>query len=265
MKVALGQFVVKREWQENAQACINMMAQAREASADLLVLPEAVLATDMTNPDWIREAAQPLNGPFLTQLLTASQGQTLTTVFGMHVPGDSHKVFNVLVVIRDGKILAEYRKLHLYDAFSMQESARVEAGQDVPPLVPVAGMNVGLMTCYDVRFPEMARRLVLDGADVLVVPSAWVRGPLKEMHWDLLTRTRALENTCYVLAVGECGARNIGNSMVIDPLGVPISRAAESPALIVADLDPQRIAAARALLPVLENRRFARPELDPAR
>ncbi len=75
MKVALGQFVVKREWQENAQACINMMAQAREASADLLVLPEAVLATDMTNPDWIREAAQPLNGPFLTQLLTASQGR----------------------------------------------------------------------------------------------------------------------------------------------------------------------------------------------
>ncbi len=59
---------------------------------------------------------------------------------------------------------------------------------------------------------------------MLVLPSAWVKGPLKEMHWDLLTRTRALENTCYVVAVGECGMRNIGNSMVVDPLGVPISR-----------------------------------------
>jgi len=265
MKVALGQFAVKREWQENATTCLSMMDQASRADADLLVLPEAVLASDITNPDLILEAAQPLDGPFLSQLLVASKGTRLTTVLGMHVPGNSHKVFNVLVVIRDGKLMAEYRKLHLYDAFAMQESTRVEAGEQVPPLVEVAGMKVGLMTCYDVRFPELARRLVLDGADVLVLPSAWVKGPLKEMHWDLLTRTRALENTCYVVAVGECGTRNIGNSMVVDPLGVPISRAAESHALIFAELDPQRIATARAMLPVLDNRRFSRPELDASR
>lgn len=265
MKVALGQFAVQREWQENATTCLNIMEQASRAEADLLVLPEAVLASDITNPDSILEAAQPLDGPFLSQLLTASKGKRLTTVLGMHVPGSDNKVFNVLVVIRDGKVVAEYRKLHLYDAFAMQESKRVEAGQQVPPLVDVAGMKVGLMTCYDVRFPELARRLALDGAEVLVLPSAWVKGPLKEMHWDLLTRTRALENTCYVVAVGECGARNIGNSMVVDPLGVPISRAAESQALIFAELDPQRIATARKMLPVLDNRRFSRPELDGTR
>jgi len=127
----------------------------------------------------------------------------------------------------------------------------------------VAGMKVGLMTCYDVRFPELARRLVLDGADVLVLPAAWVKGPLKEMHWELLTTARALENTCYMVAVGECGPRNIGNSLVIDPLGVAIAKAPESAALVFADLDPQRIAYARSVLPVLENRCFARPELKP--
>ena len=117
------------------------------------------------------------------------------------------------------------------------------------------------MTCYDVRFPELARRLALDGAEVLVLPAAWVKGPLKEMHWELLTTARALENTCYMVAVGECGPRNIGNSLVVDPLGVAIAKAPESTALVFAELDPQRIAYARSVLPVLENRRFARPEL----
>jgi len=128
--------------------------------------------------------------------------------------------------------------------------------------VEVDGMKVGLMTCYDIRFPELARRLVLDGADLLVLPAAWVKGPLKEMHWEVLVTARALENTCYVVAVGECGPRNIGNSLVVDPLGVAIARAAEGPALVFADLDPQRIQDVRRALPVLANRRFARPELD---
>jgi len=138
----------------------------------------------------------------------------------------------------------------------------VTAGNEVPPLVEVDGMKVGLMTCYDIRFPELARRLVLDGADLLVLPAAWVKGPLKEMHWEVLVTARALENTCYVVAVGECGPRNIGNSLVVDPLGVAIARAAEGPALVFADLDPQRIQDVRRALPVLANRRFARPELD---
>jgi predicted amidohydrolase len=167
----------------------------------------------------------------------------------------------VLISIRNGEIISEYQKLHLYDAFSSQESKNVTAGDEVPPLVNVAGFNVGLMTCYDVRFPELARRLVLDGADVLVLPAAWVKGPLKEMHWEVLVTARALENTTYMVAVGECGERNIGNSMVVDPLGVAIARAAEAPALVFAELDKDRLAHARKVLPVLANRRFGLPQL----
>ncbi|MTD26868.1 deaminated glutathione amidase [Erwinia sp. J316] len=261
IKVALGQFAVRREWQENARICVDLMQQAQQQGARLLVLPEAVLARDISDPDLAVKSAQPLDGPFLSQLLAASSNNTLTTVLTLHVPGNDGRVWNALVVIRAGEIVARYDKLHLYDAFAVQESRNVSAGDRVPPLVEVDGLNVGLMTCYDIRFPELARRLALDGADLLVLPAAWVRGPLKEMHWEVLITARALENTCYVVAAGECGPRNIGNSMVVDPLGVAVARAAEGPALVLADIDPQRIADARRALPVLLNRRFGRPEL----
>ncbi|MBK0031943.1 deaminated glutathione amidase [Erwinia sp. S43] len=261
MKVAAGQFAVRREWQENAEICIGLMHDAVGEGASLLVLPEAVLARDNDNPDWGVRSAQPLDGPFVNQLLSASQQNTLTTILTLHVPDGEGRVFNTLIAIRCGEIIARYNKLHLYDAFAMQESRNVSAGDELPPLIDVEGIKVGLMTCYDLRFPEMARRLVLDGASLLVLPAAWVRGPHKEMHWEVLVTARALENTCYVLAVGECGPRNIGNSLLVDPLGIATVRAAEVPALLTAEVDPQRIVAVRQALPVLANRRFAPPEL----
>ncbi len=262
MKVAMGQFAVAREWRQNAATCCSLMRQAHEAGAVLLVLPEAILAGDINDPGLAVREAQPLDGPFLTQLRQASQESALTTIFSMHIPDGPQRAVNAQIALRQGEIIARYDKLHLYDAFAMQESKRVNAGNRVPPLVDVGGMKVGMMTCYDIRFPELARRLALDGADVLVLPSAWVRGPLKEHHWEVLATARALENTCYLIAVGECGARNIGNSMIVDPLGVIIARAAEEPALVFAELEAQRLASARQRLPVLANRRFARPQLD---
>jgi deaminated glutathione amidase len=266
MKVALGQFAVSREWTDNLQTTQNLMRQAARQGADLLVLPEGILARDIADPDLVRRAAQPLDGPFLSAVLALSREMALTTMMTIHVPStEDGRVWNVLVAIRDGEIIAQYRKLHLYDAFTMKESRNVLPGDGVPPLVEVAGMQVGLMTCYDVRFPELARRLVLDGADVLVLPAAWVKGPLKEAHWNVLVTARALENTCYMVAVGECGERNIGQSLVVDPLGVAIARATEAPALVIAELDPQRISYAREVLPVLQNRCFDRPQLTKAR
>ncbi|WP_174868630.1 deaminated glutathione amidase [Pectobacterium polaris] len=262
MKVALGQFAVDREWQQNATTIAEFMLSAQQNGADLLVLPEGVLARDITNPNMVLTAAQPLDGPFISHLLEASKGSNLTTMLCVHIPNGGGKVWNTLLALRNGEIVAQYRKLHLYDAFSVQESENVLAGEEVPPLLTIAGLNVGLMTCYDIRFPELARRLVLDGADVLVLPSAWIKGPLKEAHWELLVRARALENTTYLVAVGECGVKNIGNSMVVDPLGVVVVQAPETPALIYANIDPERLAYARQILPVLANRRFSTPTLE---
>lgn len=262
MKVALGQFAVSRVWQENAETCRSLMKEAGAAGADLLILPEGILARDIADPQIVLKSAQPLDGPFVTQLLEASRGSAMTVMMTIHVPATGEpRVWNVLVAFKDGKILAEYRKLHLYDAFSAKESTNVTPGGEIPPLVEVAGLKVGLMTCYDLRFPELARRLAVDGADLIALPAAWVKGPLKESHWEVLVTARALENTLYVVAVGECGERNIGASMVVDPLGVITARAGEAATLLFAEIDPKRLDHARQVLPVLANRRFARPEL----
>lgn len=261
MYVAVGQFAVTPRWQENAETCVSLMAQAARQGASLLVLPEALLARDDNDPDLSVKSAQPLDGGFLTLLLAESARNRLTTVLTIHVPSTTGRAVNTLVVVRGGKIVAQYAKLHLYDAFSIRESRRVDAGTLVPPLIEIDGIRLGLMTCYDLRFPEMALSLALAGAQVLVLPAAWVKGPLKEHHWATLLAARALDTTCYLVAAGECGNKNIGQSRVVDPLGVTLAAAAEAPALLFAEISPERIAHARAQLPVLTNRRFAPPQL----
>ena len=261
MIVAVGQFAVTADWHENARLCVELMAQSARQGAALLVLPEALLARDDNDPDLSVKSAQPLDGGFLTLLLAESKSNRLTTILTVHVPTIQGRAENTLVVLREGKIIAHYAKLHLYDAFNVQESRLVDPGNQGPPLIEIDGIRFGLMTCYDLRFPEMALSLAIAGADALVLPAAWVKGPLKEHHWATLLTARALDTTCYVVASGECGNKNIGQSRVVDPLGVTIAAAGESPALLMAEIDRARIALARRQLPVLRNRRFAPPQL----
>lgn len=259
MKVALGQFAVAPDWETNQRQCLDLIAQAKAGGAELLLLPEGILAQDINNPELLPQTAQPLDGPFMEGLRAASHGIAIAGC--VNVPDGHGRFYNTQFVLRDGAFIAQYRKLHLYDAFSMKESQRTSPGLELPPVVQIGDMKVGLMTCYDVRFPELARHLALAGAEAILLPAAWVRGLMKERHWEIMAVARALENTCYVVAVGECGARNCGASMVVDPLGVIALALGESPALGFATLDRERIAHARRVLPVLQNRRFADPVL----
>ncbi|MEO3828069.1 nitrilase-related carbon-nitrogen hydrolase [Actinomadura sp. B10D3] len=261
MRIAVGQFASTEDWQTNLKTCMGLIDEAAEDGADLLVLPEDSLALFIEEPERIAEAAQPLDGPFVTGLRARTEGSPTTVVAGVHEPAGDGKVFNTLVAVQDGELAAVYRKVHLYDAFGARESDRVAPGDGEPVVLDCAGWRVGLMTCYDVRFPEMARLLVDAGAEVLAVPAAWVRGPAKEWHWQVMVTARALENTCYVAASGECGRRNIGSSMVVDPLGIVRDRLGERPGLLWAIADRDELADARGLLPVLANRRF---RVDPS-
>lgn len=253
MKVAVGQFAVTPDAQQNAQTCVELMANAASQNAALLVLPEALLARCDSDPDMSVKSAQPLNGDYVQRLREESARNRLTTLLTIHTPTREGRAANTLIALRGGEIIAQYQKIHLYDAFAMQESRLVDAGSALPPLIEVEGMKVGLMTCYDLRFPEMALSLAL--------PAAWVRGPLKEHHWATLLAARALDTTCYMVASGECGNRNIGQSRVVDPLGVTIAAAGECPDLIFAEISAHRVAQVREQLPVLKNRRFAAPQL----
>ncbi|MFJ6564222.1 nitrilase-related carbon-nitrogen hydrolase [Streptomyces sp. NPDC091412] len=257
MRIAVGQFAAGPDWKDNLTACRDLATGADRGGADLLVLPEGVLARFTEDRHRIREVAQPLDGPFVTELAAATAHSATTVVVGIHEPSDDGRVFNTLVVLRAGEPIARYRKIHLYDAFGDQESANVRPADEPPVVVDVAGTKVGLMTCYDVRFPELARLLTDAGAEVLALPAAWVRGPAKERHWEVMITARALENTCWVAASGECGPRNIGDSLIVDPLGTVRSRLTTAQGLAFAEADPQVTAAARSTLPVLANRRFA--------
>lgn len=118
MYVAVGQFAVTPDWQVNALQCVNLMTQARQKGASLLVLPEALLARDDNDPDLSVKSAQPLDGDFLQPLLTESVGNAMTTILTVHVPSAPGRAVNTLVAIRDGVIIARYAKLHLYDQHS---------------------------------------------------------------------------------------------------------------------------------------------------
>lgn len=261
MRVAAGQFIVTPEWQVNAQSCVALMRAAAEAGVSLLVLPEALLARSDNDPDMSVRSAQPLDGGFMQTLLAQSRSDMLTTILTIHTPSGEGRARNTLVALCGGEVIAHYHKVHLYDAFSIQESKRVDAGDALPPLIEVDDCKVGLMTCYDLRFPELAMTLALEGAEILALPAAWVRGPLKEHHWATLLAARALDTTCYMVASGECGTRNIGQSRIIDPLGVTLAGATAEPQLIVSVIQREHLLNVRQQLPVLANRRFALPQL----
>ncbi len=254
--VRAAQFAASIDWPDNVRSVGAAIEEAERDQVDLLVLPEGVLARFIDQKERIREHAQPLDGPFVTQVTELTRGRHVTVVLGTHESSATDKPYNTLVAIRDAELLAVYRKVHLYDAFATLESDNVTASDGVPPLVDVAGFQVGLMTCYDVRFPELARLLTLQGADVLVLPAAWVRGPFKEHHWKTLVTARALDNTVYLVASGECGEANIGQSMVVDPLGVTVAQADDGPGAATAVVTRRRIEEARSRLPVLRNYRF---------
>ncbi len=179
-------------------------------------------------------------------------------VAGFVETADATHVSNALVAVTPaGAVAATYRKVHLYDAFGQRESDWVAAGPiEQPETFAWEGFTVGMQTCYDIRFPEMTRRLVDAGADLVVVPSEWVRGPLKEHHWRVLLTARALENTVYLAAADHAPPVGVGNSMVLDPMGVELATIGEEIGIAVADLDPRRIESVRATNPALALRRF---------
>ncbi|GGK60403.1 nitrilase-related carbon-nitrogen hydrolase [Ornithinimicrobium pekingense] len=262
MRIAVGQLRVARDPQENLKRIEDLTVQAAGARARLLLLPEGLISRDAQDPDATRAGAQDPDGPFVSELLEISRRHGMALAGTVHLKhGD--KVVNAFLVADRGALAARYDKLHLYDAFNDKESDKVTAGDDYPPVVEIDGVRLGLVTCYDLRFPEHSRHLALNGAQVLLVSAAWVRGSLKEHHWMTLCTARALDNTAYVVASGEISERNVGLSCVVDPMGRVISAAAETEDLIVADLEPQRVADVRAKLPVLANARFAPPTLQP--
>ena len=260
MRVAVLQVTAGDDKVANLAALVRRIDEAAGAGATLLVGPEAAMH-GFGSPDLpLAPIAESLDGPFVTGVREAARRNRVTVVSGMFesVPDSTDRAFNTVVAVGpDGSLLGRYRKQHLFDALGWMESKRLAPGNADERLVLGCGdFTVGVMTCYDLRFPELARALVDDGCDLLAVPSAWVAGPLKEDQWSTLVRSRAIENVLYVAAADQSPPIYAGRAMVVDPFGVVVTSLAERDGVAVADVDRERVVACRQRMPSLEHRRW---------
>ncbi len=262
MRIALAQIVSGREPERNLDLVARGVGEAAAEGADLVVFPEATMRAFGHH---LSSIAEPVDGPWASAVRALAQQHGVTVVVGMFTPGVGERVRNSLLVTGPG-VEAAYDKIHLFDAFGFAESDTVTPGEH-PVLVEVAGLTVGLATCYDVRFPALFIDLALAGAQVVVLAASWGAGPDKVDQWELLVRARALDSTAYVVACGQADPEaagveavagaptGVGHSMVVDPLGRVVVRLGDHPKMIMVDVDPADVAAARRTLPVLANRR----------
>ncbi len=263
LTVAVAQFAPSEDKGANLEAITGLLQQAAERGAELVVLPEYAVFTVPTMDDRFVDTAERLDGPSVTRLAESAAQLNLTVIVGVNESAENGRIHNTLVGIQDGKVAAVYRKVHLYDAFGYKESDRVVAADpSTPQLLAINGFTVGMQTCYDLRFPETSRTLVDAGADVIALPAEWVPGPLKEYHWNTLLRARAIENTVYVLAAGQIAPAGSGNSVILDPMGIPLAALGEAAGIGVAVLERDRLDAVRTVNPALTLRRYrVQPEV----
>ncbi len=256
LRLALVQQSASLDPAEN-RAAFDDVERRLEPGTGLVVVPEAFMRDFGPPGSDIGAYAEPLDGPFVQRLTRLAAARDTTVVAGMfEVSGDPSRPYNTLAVVDPDGLRASYRKIHLYDSFGYRESDRLLAGPVEPVLVEVGGVSVGLMTCYDLRFPELARELVRLGAQLLVVPAAWVAGPGKVLHWRTLAMARAIENTVYVAAVGQPGPRYTGHSLVVGPTGDLVGEVGDGDHLLTASISTEDLDQARADNPSLRNRRF---------
>ena len=260
--VAVAQFAPGPDKAQNLATIRRLAERAVDRGAALVVFPEYSSFFVAELGQAVVDAAEPIDGRFVSALSALARELGVHLVAGLVERGDageSHGRFsNTLVAVDEsGSLVAQYRKLHLYDAFGQRESDWVVPGViGEPETFSLRGLTVGMQTCYDIRFPEVSRRIVDAGADLVLVPSEWVRGPLKEAHWRTLVTARAIENTVYVAAADQAPPIGVGNSMIVDPMGVELATMGEETDVALAWVSPDRLAQVRSVNPALALRRF---------
>ena len=259
---ALAQTASDSEPEKNL-AKARILMERTAGQADLVIFPEMFMSFFPSPvPPAVRcAAAQTLDGPFVSSMRALARRFRTWLIFGMNerIGNSADRIYNTVVLINDvGNIAGYYRKTHLYDALGHQESLTYRPGDCLFDPIDTPFGRLGLFVCYELRFPEVARRQRAMGADIIVMPAAWAAGKLKEMHLLTLVCARAIENGVYVAACNQCGMETTGGSVIVDPMGVPIASAGEDEGVILARVDTARVREVRAKLPSYEQRR---PEL----
>ena len=260
--VAAVQMVSTTRVDENLETAGRLIAEAAAKGAQLVALPEYFPIMGLRDRDKVAVRETVGTGPIQEFLAKTAQRHGIWLVGGS-MPLEASvadKVLNsTLVFDPQGQRVARYDKIHLFgfekEGERYNESASIEPGTE-PVCFDTPFAHVGMSICYDMRFPELYRRLGV--VDLLVIPAAFTE-TTGRAHWEILLRARAIENQCYVLAIGQGGLHENrrethGSSMRIDPLGVVLTRRDKGEGVVIGDLDHARIAEVRASLPALKHR-----------
>jgi deaminated glutathione amidase len=264
MRIAALQTVATPSVERNLDTARRLIAEAAHDGAQLVALPEYFCFMGQRDSDKLALAESPGDGPIQTMLADAAR-QHGVWVIGGTVPlrtGSPDRVFNACCVYSpEGQMAARYDKIHLFRYDNGRESydeGRVLQAGTTPVACDVGGLRLGLSICYDLRFPELYRRLMHPPCDLLAVPAAFTH-TTGRAHWEVLLRARAIENQCYVIApaqggLHENGRRTFGHSLIVDPWGEVQALQEVGEGVVMAELDVERIAAVRAQLPALTHR-----------
>jgi predicted amidohydrolase len=273
MRAAVIQLSSQDDVAKNLERVRSLVADAAKAGAELIGLPEnfAYMGEEAQKRELSESTEDATPGPITKTIVDAARAHGVWVVAGgmPEASGDAARPFNTsLLVAPDGRIVARYRKIHLFDVdlpdgTKLLESGATTAGNDpIVSEVTTGGVKtkLGMTICYDLRFPELYRKLVSEGVRVVTVPAAFTLTTGKD-HWHVLLRARAIENQVFVLAPAQHGRHprgraTYGKSLIVDPWGDVLAQCGEGEGFALANLDFAAQDRVRASLPCLTHRRL---------
>ncbi|VFJ14174.1 carbon-nitrogen hydrolase family protein [Candidatus Nitrosocosmicus franklandus] len=274
VKVSIVQMKSSLDKEENLLYSLEQIEESAKNSAKMICFPEfqMLFSPSSQSSEELYFLSEPIDGNFVSTLKKSARENNIFVVGSIYERANSkpsnrkqsqgnfhrnsYRVYDTVVLINNkGQLVSQYRKLHLYDALGFKESNKLLAGCKLfaPVSSPIG--KIGTLVCYDLRFPELSRILALKGSGSLVAPSGWVQGTMKEDHWMIMCKARAIENGVYLIAPNQIGNIFCGRSLVVDPFGIVVKDMGNKEGFEIVDLDLDRIDATRKMLPLLKDRR----------
>ncbi|GBB92365.1 hypothetical protein RclHR1_00020068 [Rhizophagus clarus] len=266
--VAIAQYCASNLITKNLKTCVELLEKASNYGAKMIFFPEASDFIAKDSEETLSLTLSINNSPFVNGIKDAALKKKMWVSIGIHeLSHDPKRIYNThLLIDSQGSIIETYRKLHLFDVNikdgpNLLESKYTIRGEKICDPTPTPLGNLGLMVCYDLRFPELSLELRKKGADILTFPSVFTV-KTGQAHWEVLLRARAIENQCYVIASAQIGRHNekrisYGHAMIVDPWGTILARCPETnePSLAFAEIDLDRLKRIRTEIPVSNHRR----------